>query len=138
MSREADLRREEDLDALRKLFPIGSTVHTVLRHVSQSGLTRAISVVRVENGQVYDASYLVARALDMKLDTRWTGIRVGGVGMDMGYHLVYTLSRVLYADGFECIGHGCPSNDHFNERLADYTIGRLHSDPGYALKHRWI
>lgn len=137
------MSRDEDLVYLRGMFPIGSTVHTVLRHVSQSGLTRAISVVRVENGQVYDASYLVARALGMKLDLNWSGIKVGGVGMDMGYHLVYSLSRALYADGFPCTGHDhgekrCPSNDHFNESTPNYVESRIHSDPGYALKHRWI
>jgi hypothetical protein len=28
------------------------------------------------------------------------GIRVGGCGMDMGFHLVYTLSRALFDDGY--------------------------------------
>lgn len=44
---------------------------------------------------------------------------MNGCGMDMGFHLVYSLSRVLFSPkqgGFEClgIGHYCPSNDHSN------------------------
>ncbi len=143
MSRESDLQRQDDIEALRKEFPIGGVVHTVLRHVSKSGMTRAISVVAVSGGESYDLSYRVARVLGYKIDPRWGGLKVGGSGMDMGYHVAYSLSRALYSDGFPCTGedHGpgrCPSNDHFNERERNYTPGRVHSDPGYALNHRWI
>lgn len=37
---------------------------------------------------------------------------------------------------FECIGHGCPSNDHCNGDR-DYTPHH-HNSGGYALKHRWL
>jgi hypothetical protein len=66
------------------------------------------------------------------------GLIVGGCGMDMGYHLVYALSHRLWPDGFDCIGPGCPSNDHSNGDR-DYTPGhRHHADGGYCLKHRWL
>lgn len=66
------------------------------------------------------------------------GLIVGGCGMDMGYHLVYALARKLWPDGFDCIGPGCPSNDHSNGDR-DYTPGhRHHADGGYCLKHRWL
>lgn len=73
-------------------------------------------------------------------------VRVGGAGMDMGFHLVYTLSRTLYPDGFDCVGlyqdnrtdgPRCPSNDHSNG-LRDYGPSIRHEDGGYALRQRWL
>lgn len=128
--------RDAAIKQLRELFPIGSTVRTVLRHVSRSGMSRAISIIGPDDD---DVSYLVVRATGDRFDSRYGGIKVGGCGMDMGYHLVYGLARTLYRDGFPCAGTSCPSNDHSNEwRNPDWTPGRIHSDPGYALQHRWI
>jgi hypothetical protein len=140
-------------DRLRETFKPGDTVHTVLRHVSRSGMSRSISVIDKGHN---DISYLVARALDMRIDQNNGGVKVTGCGMDMGFHLVYNLSYVLNKDGFGCIGEGCPSNDHHNGDR-DYTPhmnekdrigadGKLcnchathwHKDGGYALRHRWI
>jgi hypothetical protein len=74
-------------------------------------------------------------------------IKVGGCGMDMGFSLVYGLSRTLYREGHACtIGedHGhhsgtdyCPSNDHVNDRNWSRYEG-LHSDGGYAVSQRWL
>jgi len=145
MSKVSD-KREAQAEAaaqLREYFPIGSTVSTVLRHVSQSGMTRSISVIGVHEDEPTDVSWLVARATDNKVDHKYGGVRLGGVGMDMGFALVYGLARTLYRDGFPCTGirtgrERCPSNDHSNEREPNFAAGRLHSDPGYALNHRWI
>jgi hypothetical protein len=85
---------------LRELFAEQGkpTVYTVLRHVSQSGMSRDISLKTVEDGQIRDITYTVAEALGEKIKYK-NGqgvIRVGGCGMDMGFHLVYSLSSVLY------------------------------------------
>lgn len=150
MSRIQPAEQPAAVEQLREYFPIGSTVSTVLRHVSQSGLTRSISVIGVFEDEPTDVTWLVARATGNKIDQRYGGIKLGGVGMDVGFALVYGLASVLYRDNFRCIGDrrslpgtardrvACPSNDHVNERVADYTVGRLHSDPGYALNHRWL
>lgn len=129
--------RQQAQDQLREIFPPGSTAHTILRHVSRSGMSRSISVVDQHSN---DVTWLVVRALGEKLD-RHDGIRVGGCGMDMGFHLVYSLSRTLYPDGFECtcsdrFGDSCPSNDHFNGDR-DYTPHQ-HEDGGYAIRQRWL
>lgn len=145
MSKASEKReaQSEAIERLRALFPVGSTVSTVLRYVARSGMSRSISVLAIEYDVPVDVSYLVARALDMRMDNTRGGIRSGGCGMDMGFALVYSLGRVLYREGFPCTGEQrgrdrCPSNDHSNEREPNYTAGRLHSDPGYALNHRWI
>ena len=149
MPSKAQQQRDEQEAArarLRELFPIGSEVSTVLLHASSSGMSRAVAVMAAdEEGRVSNVSWLVARATGNKLHRTHDGVVMGGAGMDMGYALVYSLARALYADGFPCTGveggrNRCPSNDHSNERWSerDYTPGRLHSDPGYALTQRWI
>jgi len=75
------------------------TVYTILRRVSASGMTRAISLKVIKDGQLYDITYAVSRALGEKCaDANGHNvIKVQGVGMDMGFHLVYNLSSVLFA-----------------------------------------
>ncbi len=126
--------RAEAIERLRAAMPPGTTVYTILRHVSRSGMMRHISVKTALQGQHdWDVAAVTGSTL-----APHEGIKVGGAGMDMGFHLVYSLSYDLYPDGFGCIGENCPSNDHSNERTPNYTLGRMHKDGGYALPQRWI
>jgi hypothetical protein len=147
--------RAEALQELHKILKPGDTLHTITRHVSSSGMSRAISVVKVgRDGSIFYLDGLVARAGIFSLHPRYDGLKLDGAGMDMGFHLVYSVSRAVFADGFKCTGHdgtkrapACPSNDHSNYYAetrgqanppANYSRGRKHSDPGYALRHRWM
>ena len=120
---------------LTRLKP-GDTVYTVLRHVSESGMSRSISPIIIQDGEPEDIGYLVSTVLGYKYNTKHGGLKMGGCGMDMGYSLVYNLSRELFQDNFTCIGERCPSNVHVNGDR-DYTP-HAHSDGGYALRQRWI
>ena len=86
----------------------GDTVYTVLRSCSRTGMTRVIDLVIIREGQPIYPAYNAAIVLGWKYDKDGHGIKVSGCGMDMGFHLVYTLSYVL-----------------FNKN-------------GYALQQRWI
>jgi hypothetical protein len=102
-AQETARHQSEARDQLRTLFPAGSTVSTVVRHVSQSGMERAIVVlspVRESATEVQNVSWLVARALGWRLHPRHDGVKVKGAGMDMTFHLVYSLASVLYGDGY--------------------------------------
>ena len=76
-----------------------ATVYTVLRSVSASGMTRHISLKVAQGDDILDITYLAAQALGDKLHDKhgWNTIKVNGCGMDMGFHLVYNLSSVLFA-----------------------------------------
>ena len=127
----------------------GKCIYTVLRHVSRSGMSRSISLYVMPDSGIggYEPSPLSLDwwahiALDLKLDQRHNGVKVSGCG---GYHLVYSLGRYCFPDGFDCIGEHCPSNDHSNgtERtMMTVTNGlvqvRHHTDGGYAFTHRWL
>jgi hypothetical protein len=141
MSKHSKHEREEQLAKLREWLKPGDTVHTILDHVSSSGMSRDIRLVLIkadDNGQPYTLhpNHAAAVILGMPRARRGDGLRVTGCGMDMGFHIVYTLSAALFPDGFECIGENCPSNDHSNGDR-NYSPHH-HSCGGYALRHRWL
>jgi len=123
---------------LRRILKPGMTVYTSLRHVSKSGMTRHIDVLIVEDGRIRNISHLVSKATGIKRAEDGS-LKVGGAGMDMGFHVVYSLSRTLYPEGHHCTGSdgwavepghpdnvegvpsmypACPSNDHVNDYSA--------------------
>lgn len=117
-SQEKEQEKTEALESLRNLVKRGDTVYTVLRNVSRSGMSRDIDlyIFRVgDNGKIYKVflSYLVCKALDYRQAADGS-VKVGGAGMDMGFHLVYTLSRTLFKTPDE------------------------EKDSGYALSQEWI
>ncbi len=136
-SKAKTAERQAAIEQLRAdwLSP-GDTVHTILRHVSQSGMSRSVSLIVHGDHEPEEITWLAARAMDDRVDQRRGGIKVAGCGMDMGFALVYNLGRTLYPDGFTCIGEHCRSNDHSNGDR-DYSPHH-HADGGYALKQRWL
>lgn len=148
---KAQTEKQEAIDQLREWLKPGDTVYTILESVSRSGMSRTIRVVvlKHEDGKVIDLhpNWSVAKAIGARLSKGNDGIVMGGCGMDMGFALVYSLSRALFRDtGFTCTGEDCPSNDHSNayhdkrptKRTDPFWKGFQHSDPGYALKQRWL
>ncbi len=83
------------------------TVYTVLRHVSQSGMSRDISLKIVHDGRLRDITYTAAEAMgETPKDRRGQRvIRVHGAGMDMGFSLVYNLSHELYKHDSDRAGY---------------------------------
>jgi hypothetical protein len=158
--------RSEALARLHGWLKPGNTVHTIVRHVSRSGMSRDISIVLMTPEGPIHPNHAVARALGMRLVTvgGHDAIRVGGCGMDMGFAIVYELSRALWPDGFGCIGEKCRSNDHSNGdrnrvpnedrsgacedcRSGDFQHTdkgaaahqtHWHRDGGYALRQEWL
>lgn len=134
----------EAVDRLREWLSPGDTVYTILRHVSRSGMQRSIDCIGLDREElapdgsprVWAYGWNVAKALGEPFDRDRDGVKVRGVGMDMGFHLVYVLSRTLFPDGFVCTGEGCPSNDHSNGDR-DFSPHQ-HADGGYALRQRWL
>lgn len=131
--KELEEKKQEDAkEKLRELLPVGSVVYTILKHVSRSGMMRVISAYIYPEGSPHCLDDLIETATNMKYNYKHEGIQMSGCGMDMGFALVYGLSYSLYPNGFECIGKGCPSNDHFNGVKDTH-----HTSGGYALKQSW-
>ena len=87
--------------------PKGTTVYTILRHVSRSGMRREIGLVVFGNdgqGKTFpfhpnwSAAALTGRRLNS--ESRRDGVICDGCGMDMGFDLVYSIGQAVYGDGY--------------------------------------
>jgi hypothetical protein len=125
----------ESLATLREAIKPGDTVWTKVTHVSRSGMSRNVQAFIIKNNEPRNISGDVARVMDHTCNPDLS-VKMGGCGMDMGGALVYSLSRVLFRDAFDCIGEGCPSNEHSNGDRNRKP--HKHSDGGYALRQRWM
>lgn len=128
MTKAAVKERDEAIERLREWIKPGDTVYTILDHVSSSGMSRAIRVVlptiHGSNGSTsvdfVHPNWAVGKALGLRHWKRngreQDALTIGGCGMDMGYHLVYSLSHTIYPE-YTCLGKSkCPSNYHVNHR----------------------
>lgn len=117
---EARATLRELIDTSKKRRDGSPVVYTFLRHVSKSGMSRDITLKIVDkDGTLRDITYTAALALGEKPRDNYGRrvIRVGGCGMDMGFHLVYSLSWALYSTG---------------DLAADNA-----NDAGYVISHEW-
>jgi hypothetical protein len=73
----------------------GDTLYTIVTKVNSMNSARWMRVLDIKDGFPSHWNYYVSKALGYKLKDDGT-IYVKGGGMDMGYHVVSTLSRVLY------------------------------------------
>lgn len=90
-------RQAECIAQLSRMCPAGSTVYTILRHASASGMSRRITLVVFRGGEPLYLDAYVADLLGYKRHPD-QGIIVSGCGMDMGFHSVDSLSRALCVD----------------------------------------
>lgn len=125
MTKAQKTERDEALTFLRKHLRPGQEVYTTLTHVSRSGMQRSIRVFVVGRDRIpFDISGWVGRAIGWKRDDKRGGVKVNGCGMDMGFHLVYSLSWAMFPNG--------TSKPHGTRNGEPDTNG------GYALKQRWL
>jgi hypothetical protein len=89
--------------SLRQFAQPKDTLYTVMTHVSANGMSRRFKVLHVINGEIHDISYAVAEVLNWRKSKRGNEVVVSGCGMDMGYHLICSLS---YALGYNNDEHG--------------------------------
>ena len=152
--------REDAIAKLREGLKPGDTVHTILRHVSRSGMSRRIDLVKLTNDEPRYLTWLAAKAIGCRSTGNGEGLVVGGCGMDMGFHVVYELSRVLFPKGFK-VAENQPCK-HCQDRPGFDGLGQTckhcqgngfievpvpgrngdksgwDNDGGYALKQRWL
>lgn len=102
---------------LREIFAEHNhQVYTELNHVSKSGMLRLIKVYVKQGNYQRDITNLIAPVIGYSLDNKGRGLRVTGCGMDMGFHVVYSLSTLLYKN----------------------EDGSYSRDGAYKLKQRWL
>ena len=91
--------RDEAVAYLRKKLRPGTTVYTVLRSVSASGMSRCLDLYCVHQGEIIRLTWSAAKALDQTYDSRRQALRVAGCGFDVGHDAAYSLGLALFGDG---------------------------------------
>lgn len=113
MATKQQTEKAEAIARLRELCPPGTVVYTTLRRVARSGMSRVIALHVVTDGDTRDLTWNAGKALGytVKRTDCGEGLSVPCCGMDMGFHLVHSLSYALHPE---------------NERK------------GYTLTHQWL
>ena len=112
---------QQSKDDLLTLIKPGSVINTLVRSVSSNGMSRRISLYIVDGQEIRSIDNWVSIITGYKHSDKG-GLIVGGCGMDMGFHLVYSLGAALWPNGTDT-AHGTRN-------------GVPDTDGGYALKHR--
>lgn len=140
----------EAIGKLRELLKPGDSVYTSVNSVSRSGMSRHISLVIAYNNKdtkrpdVFNITWLASRALGWTM--KGGCLRVSGCGMDMCFHTVYSLGRMLFPHGFVLGAGKWPRNgschcggkvDHGSRKCTACGASRFRdNDGGYALEKR--
>ncbi len=101
MHRYTKTERDDSIVVLREWLHPGDTVFTILRHVSNSGMHRSITLVKIEvqdgRPEPLFLDYHAVRAMGWRFDKHHDGVIIAGSGLDMGSHLVSILSATLFS-----------------------------------------
>ena len=96
MSKLTEERREELVKRLRPFFRKNSTAYCSLKKCSNSGMYRHIQILATKKSRLYNLSYDVAELCGFTWKEKTNSVGVSGCGMDMGFHIVNSLSYHLY------------------------------------------
>ena len=135
LTRLSKAERQTAADDLRAILPPGSTIFPIVTHVARSGMSRSIRflIVHPRDGQISDISWMIGRALGYNVDRNHGGLRVGGCGMDMAFHVIHSLSYALH--GRENVGPAAAlaasEGRSFNPNNGQYRAG-------YSLRYETI
>jgi hypothetical protein len=91
---------QDAIAELRKYMTPGTTVLTILRRVSASGMSRLIDIHVIVDNEPLRFTWTAARALGWIYDRKREALRVDGCGLDVGFSTVYNLSSLLHGDGY--------------------------------------
>jgi hypothetical protein len=120
---------DEELKRLREWIKPGDTLYTILEHRAASGMSRWIRCLLVkvdDKGKPYflHPNHAISVILGLRRDRTREGVFISGCGMDMGFHIAYSLGCKLWPDDTP-EPHGMRN-------------GEPDRDGGYALKHQWL
>lgn len=111
-------RQITNIANIKKYVKEGDTVYTSLQSVSSNGMSRRIKVFIVHDNQIIDITWWTANAIECRYNNKKEALVISGCGMDMGYHVVYSLATVL--------------------RYKKSGMGSENVGNCYGLNHRWL
>lgn len=93
-------KKARSLEMLNRYLQKDDTVYSVIRHVASSGISRQIDFYAIgeDRKPVYLSGY-IEDVLPYRRNKRGALV-VSGCGMDMCFHVVYSLASAMYGDGY--------------------------------------
>lgn len=85
-------------NAIKKLIKPQDRVYCTVLRVAPSGRSRRMKFFIVKDGEILNITHIICNALSYKYSTDGSMI-ISGCGMDMGFHVVYSLGSVLWPHG---------------------------------------
>lgn len=120
-------QNKQELAALADLHWLlkpGSTIWSLNRHSSASGMTHWFDFYTIQGNQLVRLTYLICVACGYKHCDKHGALKTTGGGMDMAFHTIYNLGQTMWPDGTP-EPHGTRNGD-------PDTVG------GYAFHHRHL
>ena len=91
-------RLKQDYEELQELcdLPKRTTIYTILRRVSSSGMSRIIDMFYIKDGHPIIIHFGTDKVFQKRFNENGiNGYKVHGAGMDMGFHLVNNLAYLV-------------------------------------------
>jgi len=101
LRKNINTQKKESIDILKKYIKKDITIHSIIRNVSVSGMSRNISFKVIDKKELLDLSWHISKALEYPFNDKKHAIKVSGCGMDMAFHVVHNLSHVLFNNGYK-------------------------------------
>tara|TARA_B100000035_G_scaffold81028_1_gene67936 strand:+ start:372 stop:749 length:378 start_codon:yes stop_codon:yes gene_type:complete len=118
---------KQELAALADLHALlkpGSTIWSVHRHTSASGMTHCFDFYTIQANELIRLTHLICVACDYKHHPKHGGLKTTGCGMDMAFNTIYNLGQTMWPEG--------TSKPHGTRNGEPDTVG------GYAFHHRHL
>lgn len=125
----AQKEAQESIEKLNDWIKPGDTIYTLVTQVAASGMSRHMRCFFIQDNRPVDISWNVARILGCPWNRDKCTFRVGGCGMDMGFHVVHSLSYKLH--GYDDKGE-IPEPSYIKEPTPECYKA------GYSLIQKWL
>lgn len=103
MASKKFLEQQAAAERLKKRLTPGDTVYLILKHTSQTGMTRVITLLQFatdgrDKALILHLSHDAATATGMRHDPTRDGVKVSSGSIEAGSHLVACLGQSLFGD----------------------------------------
>lgn len=125
--------KENAIASLKKRLKPGDTIYHTVKHVARSGMSRTITFfIADRHKKITCINWELSHALGYSRDKSNGALKVGGCGMDMGFHVVYSTGRALFPKGFK-LAKGQHGRNGDRSRTPE-ELKRLKVDRWYRFK----
>jgi hypothetical protein len=109
---------------LHHMLPPGSTIWSLHRRSSASGMTHWFDFYTIRDNELIWLTYQICIACRYPYDTKHEALKTTGGGMDMAFQVIYNLGQAMWPEG--------TPEPHGMRNGEPDTVG------GYAFHHRHL